>query len=60
MEEGHKYFVITPDLPKKDGKSQYKSFEHSSDAIKLFNELKNGELKSGRDLAGSGHLALME
>ncbi|MEJ2901655.1 hypothetical protein WAE58_04440 [Pedobacter panaciterrae] len=60
LEEGHKYFVVMPDLPKKDGKTQYKSFEHSSDAIGLFNELKNGELKSGKDLAGSGRLALME
>lgn len=60
LEEGHKYFVVMPDLPKEEGKSPFKSFEQSSDAIGLFNELKNGELKSGKDLAGSGRLALME
>jgi hypothetical protein len=60
LEQGHKYFVVMPDLPKKDGKTQYKSFEQVSEAIGLFNELKNGELKSGRDLATSGRLALME
>lgn len=60
LEAGQKYFVVMPDLPKEDGKTQYKTFEHSSDAIKLFNELKNGELKSGPNLAASGRLALME
>ena len=60
LEQGHKYFVVMPDLPKKDGNTQYKSFEQVSEAIGLFNEVKNGELKSGRDLATSGRLALME
>lgn len=60
LEQGHKYFVVMPDLPKKDGKTQYKSFDQVSDAIGLFNELKNGELKSGPNLAASGRLALME
>lgn len=60
LENDHKYFVVMPDLPKKDGKTQYKSFEQSTDAIALFNGLKNGELKSGPNFAGSGRLALME
>jgi hypothetical protein len=60
LEEGHKYFVMQTDLPKKDGHVQFKSYVQASDAMALFNKQENSELLSGKDLAGAGKIALRE
>ena len=58
LEEGHKYFVISPEIP---GKNNYKTFENVQEAISNFKEQKGkAELASGKDVAHKTNLATIE
>jgi len=58
LEEGHKYFVTTPE---KDGKPQFKTVDNTLQAIELFKAQKGSSvLSSGRKFDSSALLASME
>ena len=60
LEEGHKYFIITPN-DKEPGKNLTKSFENVSDAISFFKEQKgDSRLAAGKDAGHATELATIK
>ena len=60
LEEGHKYFIITPN-DKEPGKNLTKSFENVSDAISFFKDQKgDSRLAAGKDAGHATELASMK
>jgi hypothetical protein len=60
LEEGHKYFVISPN-EKEPGKNLSKSFEHVTEAISFFKEQKgDSRLATGKDAGHATELANMK
>ncbi|MBS1502580.1 MAG: hypothetical protein JST32_10990 [Bacteroidetes bacterium] len=60
LEEGHKYFVISPH-PEVPGKNLSKGFDQVGEAIAFFKEQKgDSKLASGKDAAHSTELAAMK